>query len=138
MHTSFTGTRHGMTPAQRATFVRLLGELDIGELTHGDCVGADVDAHTMALEAGIRVRLRPCTIRDMRAFCEGGEVVAKPGKPLARNRKIVDDGEVLIATPGMMHEQKRSGVWATIRYALQVGREVHVIWPDGTLETRGS
>ena len=36
-----------------------------------------------------------------------------------RNRKIVADGELLLAAPGMMKEQRRSGVWATIRHAIR-------------------
>ena len=133
---SFTGTRRGMTPAQREAFAGLLARLEIAELTHGDCLGADAEAHALAREAAIPIRIRPCDIVAMRAFCEGGEVVAPAKKPLARNRDIVDDGELLIATPGMMREQQRSGVWATIRYALRLGRPVYVIWPDGRVEPR--
>lgn len=125
-----------MTDAQAVTFRRVLEELGADELTHGGCVGADAEAHAAALALGMRVRLRPCDLEDARAFCRGGELVAAPDKPLKRNREIVDDGECLLAIPGMMREQRRSGVWATIRYALKRGREVLVIWPDGSLERR--
>lgn len=40
----FTGTRHGMTNAQRDTVLKLLSEkLTPSSAVHGDCVGADAD-----------------------------------------------------------------------------------------------
>lgn len=125
-----------MTDRQREGFERLLGELGVAELIHGDCVGADAEAHGMAACAGVRVRIRPSNREAQRAYCVGGELIADPEEPLARNRRIVDDGELLIATPGMMKAQRRSGVWATIRYASRRGRPIHVIWPDGQVERR--
>jgi hypothetical protein len=56
---------------------------------------------------------------------------AKP--PLERNHDIVDQADVMIATPRTMQEEQRSGTWATIRYARKKGRELHIIWPDGTI-----
>ncbi len=123
-----------MTDAQRSAFGALLASLEVTVLTHGDCVGADAQAHELALAAGARARLRPCDLKDSRAFCAGGELIAAPARPLARNRKIVDDGALLIATPGMMKEQRRSGVWATIRYARKRGRRILIIWPDGRVD----
>lgn len=125
-----------MTEAQRATTRRLLEELAVTSLTHGDCVGADAEVHAMALELGVRLRLRPANLEQARARCQGGELVAAPEAPLARNRKIVADGELLLAAPGMMKEQRRSGVWATIRHAIRRERPVYIIWPDGQLERR--
>lgn len=125
-----------MTPAQQAGLRKLAGELSLVELTHGDCVGADAQAHQIAIELGIALRIRPCTLHAQRAYCVGGEQVALPQPPLARNRRIVDDGELLVACPGMMQEQRRSGVWATIRYASKIGRAVFLIWPNGQLERR--
>lgn len=54
-----------------------------------------------------------------------------PEDLLARNRDIVDETEILIACPGHMHEELRSGTWSTIRYAVKIQRPHIIIWPDG-------
>lgn len=125
-----------MTAAQKAGVREAMGSLGARVLTHGDCLGADAEAHAIAVELGVRVRIRPANVAGMRAYCSGGEVVAGPEAPLVRNRRIVDDGEVLIAAPGMMQEQRRSGVWATIRYAMKQDRRIVIVWPDGQVERR--
>jgi len=37
----------------------------------------------------------------------------------------------MIATPGEVDEQLRSGTWSTVRFARKQGKPVHVILPDG-------
>ena len=132
MKVSFTGSRQGMTNAQKTTFNYLMYEMGILLLIHGDCVGADADAHNLAMNQLIEIRKRPCNIERLRAFSEGGEVVAEPEPPLNRNRKIIDDGEQLIACPDSFQEKQRSGTWATIRYAKKCHKAVTIIWPNGT------
>jgi hypothetical protein len=131
MKIAFTGSRQGMTPEQKITFSRLLYEVGAQLLIHGDCIGADADAHGLAMEAGAEVWKRPCNIETQRAFSEGGEIVAKPEDPLSRNKKIVDDGEQLIACPASFQEELRSGTWSTIRYAKRNNCMITIIWPDG-------
>ena len=133
MRVSFTGSRQGMTAAQKESFNHLLYEMGILVLTHGDCIGADADAHCLAIEAGAEVRKRPSNIETQRAFSEGGEIVAQPEAPLSRNKKIVDDGEQLVACPATFQEELRSGTWATIRYARKTRKPVTIIWPNGRL-----
>jgi hypothetical protein len=56
----FTGTRQGMTLAQRKAIESLLRDglaLD-SVLVHGDCVGADADMHTLARDASVSYRVR--------------------------------------------------------------------------------
>ncbi len=120
-----------MTPLQRATFVRAL---DIcGEtLTHGCCVGADAEAHAAGLLFKMDVRKRPSNLKSQRAPCEGGRYVAEPEAPLKRNRKIVQNSDILMAAPKGYDEEQRSGTWATIRYARRSGVPVLIIWPDGS------
>jgi hypothetical protein len=133
---SFTGSRKGMTKAQIRKFSELLIEFQEEgsvKIIHGDCIGCDADAHTISLAAGVAVVKRPCYLDQQRAFTEGGEIIAEPDHPLDRNKKIVDDGEELIACPSSYKEEMRSGTWATIRYARRNKKSVTVIWPDGTL-----
>jgi hypothetical protein len=133
---AFTGTQEGMTKAQRKVFRKLLAEIDPSVFIHGDCIGADAEAHAIAFEEqGREVRKRPCNIPQKRAFTKGGTVVAPPEPPLDRNHKMVDDGQALVATPKTMHEELRSGTWATVRYARKLDRPVWIIWPDGTIST---
>ena len=132
---SFTGTRKGMTHQQINTFTKLLFELGAEVLIHGDCIGADADAHVLAMGQEIEVRKRPCNLQSQRAFTDGGIIIAEPEPPLDRNRKIVDDGDILLACPSSHEEELRSGTWATIRYARRNDVPLTIIWPDGTMST---
>jgi predicted Rossmann fold nucleotide-binding protein DprA/Smf involved in DNA uptake len=57
----------------------------------------------------------------------------KPRSYLSRNRDIVRDTEMLVATPGEEAEHLRSGTWSTVRFARKLGRSVWVILPNGTV-----
>ena len=124
MKIGFTGTQQGMSPAQAAqlrdsiqAFINQ-GHV-INEFHHGDCVGADAEAHEIAREfEGIEIVVHPPTIPHKQAFCHGDRTMVN--KPyLQRNRCIVDSVEVLIAAPKTDTPIMRSGTWATVRYALK-------------------
>ena len=127
----FTGSRSGMTGAQKATVARLLVELEPKHARHGDCVGSDADFHTLARETHAKIIIHPPDDDKDRAGCIGDQIL--PEKPyLTRNKDIVDNCTVLIATPDSAQEKQRSGTWSTIRYGRKVGRRVIVVAPDGT------
>ncbi|MBU6463238.1 MAG: hypothetical protein KGL35_21940 [Bradyrhizobium sp.] len=129
----FTGTQEGMTEAQKATLLRLL-EGGAGEFHHGDCIGADAQAHAIAVECGYCPILHPPTNHSKRAWCDVPPHLMRPEKPyLARNRDIVDEASSLIATPLHAEEQQRSGTWSTLRYARSRGKPVFLILPDGSI-----
>lgn len=136
----FTGTKRGMTQRQRATVRYLLAELQMTELHHGDCVGADAQAHQEALLRGAAVVVHPPADPKLRAYCSGFRVtVLEPREYLKRNGDIVDACEVLICAPKQKAEQVRSGTWTTIRYAKKRGRvdekfRIITVWPDGMFE----
>ncbi len=132
----FTGTRQGMTPEQKATVRNVFGAVKGTLLVHGDCVGADSDAHDIAKALDMYIRVRPCTMRGFRAHRTGDERV-EPAGVMERNRAIVNDCAVLVATPPTFEEILRSGTWATIRYARKVQKAVCIIWPDGTFKAEG-
>jgi hypothetical protein len=134
----FTGTRKGLTPAQRQSLeVVLVGEIGLmtGEVHHGDCVGADEACHDIALEHGWRIVVHPPTVRTMRAFCQAYDEMLPAKGYIDRNRDIVDDTFVLVACPDGP-ETRRSGTWSTIRWARKNGRPVVIVWPDGRVERR--
>lgn len=139
MRIGFTGTRKSMTKEQKSVvsyhlWVRtsLIG----GEVHHGDCIGADVEFHRMAMRLKLEVFKHPAIEIPpsyQRAYCEGGvELGAKD--PLVRNRDIVDAVDVMIAAPAHSHEVLRSGTWTTIRYAKRIGRHLIIVYPDGAVE----
>jgi hypothetical protein len=134
----FTGTREPLTEAQTASLRRLLEQQKTTHgahtLHHGDCVGADATAHAIAKELGYSIVIHPPTSNAMRAELAGeGDVVENPLPYLERNRKIVDAVGALVACP-KGPEERRSGTWFTVRYALRMGVPVVVVWPDGRIE----
>lgn len=120
-----------MTAAQRSKFYDVFAGMLPDWLHHGDCIGADAEAHEAALRMGTLIYIYPSTART-RAWCQGAAMMAAPKPPLDRNPDIVNAGECVIATPGQMVEELRSGTWAAIRYARRVRKPVHIIWPDGS------
>ena len=118
----FTGSREVMTDRQKETFRQILPKCGPTEFHHGDCLGADAEAHAIVKSccATARLIIHPPSSDSLRAFCQGDAHL--PPKPyLARNQDIVDECEVLVAAPKTTEEQLRSGTWATIRYARKRG-----------------
>src|SRR5215510_8233723 len=125
MRIGFTGTREGMTDEQKHLFrFHIVNQpLDMfgwNEFRHGDCVGADSDAHTIILDLRKLVPFKmighPSDLGKYRAHREFDEInEVKP--PLTRNWEIVKNIDVLIACPSTAEEQRRSGTWTTVRYA---------------------
>lgn len=139
----FTGTQNGMTDSQFRYVVTVLAmralvtstvAFEQAEFHHGDCVGADAEASLVARAMGFRVVMHPPVDPSKRAFTIAN-VTRPPAPYLKRNEAIVDETDMLLATPATAREQTRSGTWATIRYALKNGKHVIVIKPDGSVVT---
>lgn len=129
----FTGTVKGMTPAQEQSVRGLFVQMGWKVLHHGDCVGADAQAHDIARSLGMTVHLHPPDDPKARAFKQADR--SAPEKPyLDRNDDIVKGGQVLVATPRGTKEVLRSGTWSTIRRARKAGRDVFIVWPDGSVK----
>jgi hypothetical protein len=105
------------------------------EFHHGDCIGADDQAGNLAIELGYTIVTHPPTNESKRAFADYD--IELPRKPyLERNHDIVNQTDHLIAAPKEMDEQVRSGTWATIRYAEKKMKDLTIIFPDGSVNTR--
>lgn len=119
MIVGFTGTRKGMNRRQFRIFRKELKELtrNNAHLHHGDCLGADVQAHRLALELGIPITIHPPLDTKHRAYCEDADMVLDTKDYIQRNHDIVDACDVLFVLPETNVEQLRSGTWATCRYA---------------------
>lgn len=94
----FTGTSEGMTELQKASLKKFLKDMqDKGahSFHHGDCVGADEEAHYTALELGYIITIWPPVKSEKRAYCTGASIVMPPDSYFARNRSIVDNTDTL-------------------------------------------
>lgn len=136
MIVGFTGTRAGMTDMQRAV-LRTLPEMKRVWFHHGDCRGADEQAHEIANGLLSQIVIHPPVNDSWRA--NGGlgcraDIILDPKPYLERNRDIVDAADILIAAPGSNDEQPRGGTWYTIRYARKMGKPIIIIYPAGRVE----
>lgn len=131
----FTGTRNGMTSFQATAFKLFISGYGnfITEFHHGDCLGADLQAHRIvkSMSSSI-IHIHPPVSNASRAHCSG-HVSFQPLPYLDRDRDIVDSTDVLVATPAGT-EIRRSGTWFTVRCARSSNLPVMIIYPDGRVE----
>ena len=64
----FTGTREGMTDRQKTALRELLASYPGAILHHGDAIGADAEAHDIAVALGCAVVIHPPENERQRAF----------------------------------------------------------------------
>src|SRR6516162_2726397 len=110
MRMGFTGSREGMTNRQKETFRQVLAKYGPTEFHHGDCLGADAEAHAIVKSScpTAKIIIHPPSSDSLRALCQGDSHL--PPKPyLARNQDTVYEYEVLVAAPKTTKEQLRSG-----------------------------
>jgi hypothetical protein len=132
MNLGFTGTREGMSQRQKLALGELLDgrySMNIGDFHHGDCQGADTQAHLIAKSRGWNIIIHPPDQTYARAYNTGFSSIRMPMPFLARNHNIVDECSALIAAPRTEKEELRSGTWATIRYAWKQGKTVVILNP---------
>lgn len=139
MKVGFTGTRKGMTKEQHDV-VTMLADLmhssDLHEARHGMCIGADAQFNSIFGKCGYITYGYPASDVDStnRAHCSVNFTM--PAAPaLTRNHTIVDESEVMIATPkGYEEEWRGSGTWAAIRYSAKSHKPTYIVYPNGKVE----
>lgn len=139
-----TGTKTGMKHRQQESFKFLLRCLkatyDEVELHHGDCIGSDAQADKFARELGCRIVIHPPINTKNQANCaQQGDKVCEPKEYGERDYDIVDETEILVATPtfgqifvgkiSIYTERVRSGTWMTIRYARKSATMIFILEP---------
>jgi len=147
MKIGFTGTREGMNKMQKKNFTYLLNsfseDMSIAEFHHGDCVGADADAHKLILDFNdfpplnsreCEIHIHPPKDDSLQAKCEGFCKYYKPATYLARNRNIVDSVDIMVAVSATPHEILKGGTWYTINYARRNKVPVWILYPNGKVE----
>lgn len=123
-----------MTPAQINAFRTLIAELKPTEFHHGDCIGADAEAHDIVREfPHIKIVIHPPVDEEHRAWKKGDES-ERPLTHFARNRAIVDKTDLLIGASVSDVPLPRGGTWYTIDYAIKIGKPIRILWPDGSVE----
>ncbi|HUV85375.1 MAG TPA: hypothetical protein VMV86_06655 [Methanosarcinales archaeon] len=141
----FTGTRNGMTEEQVLRLEYLLRHDLLQKskrFNHGDCIGADRDAHKIADGIVKEIGLFPCTLTNQRAFCDGLDnksnvIEAQAAKhPLDRNLDIIASSDIMVGCPKGYKEERRGGTWHTIRNTRLAKKPLILIYPNGdfTLE----
>lgn len=94
-------------------------------VVHGCAIGAVIMFHKMCLNAEISIVGRPSYTKHSLV---GFKHIHLPEQPLNRNKRIVDDCDILIALPiDVNKEELRSGTWSTIRYARSKGKKIIMI-----------
>jgi len=127
---AFTGTQNGMSDRQKRTLRGIMNFFSEDTnliFLHGDCVGADADAHAIVNEFAIDIELFPCDIKEKRAWCKGAKLTHARIPPLKRNDIMAKRCDLLIAAPKSLHEEIRSGTWATIRYARKYDKSIIIL-----------
>ncbi len=128
MRVGFTGTQIGMSQHQKEQFVVKLFELNPTEFHHGDCVGADAEAHDIVREffPDVKIHGHPPIYKSKRAF-KVCDVLYPEDHYIPRDRRIVDSTEFLIGAPKTDEEVLRSGTWTTIRHARKTGKPREIL-----------
>lgn len=145
-----TGSREGISKQALKTLREYLqkNQHKITECHHGDCVGADTIFHNEVAKARekayndaeskqqemMRLIVHPPNVNTLRSHCKGVETRV-PKSYLQRNQDVVNESDTLIAFPSTRHEVLRSGTWFSIRYAQKQNRTVHIVYPDGSVNS---
>ena len=135
----FTGTRKGWTPQQAFAVRDCLASLP-DEAVHGGAIGADESFDTLLRQNGfVGNKILIYAMENRQRFWldhvpVGLRLQGCSGSPLARNLLIIKVCNHLLATPATDHEVRRSGTWATVRYARKARKPITLVFPDGNVK----
>ena len=110
MRVAIVGSRHFPAPARVTDYVNSLPKGS--SIITGSASGVDAAATRAAREKGIPVQVVPASFDEM----------ADPSKSAARNQRLVDACDVLVA----FWDGASRGTRTTVERALDSGKEVHV------------
>ena len=138
MKIGFTGNRKGFTRAQSKTLREVFTSLSaqkVNEAHHGDCVGSDTDFHFFVRDnlRNVKIIVHPPLSSALRSFCPGDKILEQK-EYLVRNKDIVSDTDLLIATPAEANEKLRSGTWSIIRVARKAKKPIVIVFPNGEMK----
>lgn len=142
MHTSIVASPFGMTPHQRPALKRLLINLAPQQVHHGDRPEVDDGIGELAHALGIQTTVHPSLglgkipgvpdtrSRNLQAAAANRR---KARTPRARIEAMVDEADVTIILPFQMNPQPSVSTWHASDYAIESGRWLIVIFPNGII-----
>jgi hypothetical protein len=139
----FTGSRWGMGEVREPVVSYIVEKLNPNKANHGMCAGADTEFHHIVRKVndGTWIKGFPPTEQGKFYVLSDCDELQEAKDYLDRDRDIVDESDVMIATPETEQEKQRSGTWYTIRYAKKViksgkGRckKLYIVKPDGKVD----
>jgi hypothetical protein len=145
IHLGFSGTRYGMTTKQKQVFGDYIAIVDPVTFHEGSCIGSDYEAVIMAYRyrssknKDLKLIAHPPIDTKLKADFSQYDEIREPLRHFARNRAIVHETGILVATPYdspmTLMEIKGSlgGTWHTVNYAIKRGRVTHIIMPSGII-----
>ena len=145
MRVGFTGTQKGLTKYQKEKLEHWIRQnrFRITEFHHGDCIGADAEAHNIMthIAGGAVIHIHQPDKSVKRAWCQWFNAVVYEAKPyLERNHDIVDNCDWLLVAPETPQEKIRSGTWSTYRYAVKQQDKhlpITLFLPNGDVKEHG-
>lgn len=128
MKVGFTGTQKGMSARQVREFLVVLEDLKPKEFHHGDCIGADSEAHELVRKyfPKVAIHIHPPLNMNKRGWNMDAKRIYDSKEYLQRNKDIVNQTDVLVAAPAGP-ETLRSGTWSTVRYARRLGKPRRIL-----------
>jgi predicted Rossmann fold nucleotide-binding protein DprA/Smf involved in DNA uptake len=117
LRVAIVGSRHFVAPDRVVEYVKSLPPR--ASIITGSASGVDAAATKAAREKGIAVQVLPASFEEM----------ADASKAAARNQRLVDACDVLVA----FWDGTSKGTRATVERALYSGKEVHVFTVRGNL-----
>ena len=139
MQVGITGARAGITVHAGNTFENIMVKMHtvIKHVHHGDCKGADEDAHrffeTNYRDIKIVIHPPPKNLKkELRAFCKAHETKKALPTFKQRNEEIVECTNLLIAFAPTKEVDRNSGTWECILHALKLKKPTIIIFKDGS------
>lgn len=140
MKIGFTGTRSGMSDRQKENLTKYLKIARNHSCNYpspdlisidGGCVGADYEFHQISKSLGYTSICYPGYSQkdpnnlSCRADLSNYDKIEKENTFFARNRKIVEDCDLLIGAP--YDNSQNGGTWYTIHYAKKIGKKFIIL-----------
>lgn len=129
----FSGSREGMTFAQKQTIkhIIILLDKDTDEVHHGACIGADQEFDALCRLVGHKIYRHPGFPEDhpMRAHLPDypNAILEDVIPPLDRNEVIVSKSNLILAAP----RSNSRGTYHTIDYAIRTKTDTWIVNEKG-------
>lgn len=133
MNISILTSRFGPNNRQVERFENLISTFDSShdKFYHGGDRGDDT-LHDKLLLQKFTVEIYPCQREEVEDMFKGIKV-HEASRLDERNKKLMTNGDVIIAIPQYMNEWEDSPMWKTTRAAIAAEKKIYIISPVGYL-----